>query len=98
MSTRSDMVKAAALVGNATGASRKWKTDAKRRAVDCSRGIVRYKMPAAMVSFKPDGLDVWTEPKRCYMGEVVIQYESVEAAAQMLVNAANAEAKRIDGE
>ena len=49
MSIRSDMVKAAALVGNATGASRKWKTDAKRRAVDCSHGIVRLKMPAAMV-------------------------------------------------
>lgn len=96
MSVRNDMVKAVALVGNATGASRKWKTDAKRKAVDCSRGIVRYKMPPAMVSFQPDGCDVWTEPKRCYMGEVVIQCESVEAAAQLLVNAANVEAKRAD--
>lgn len=95
MSIRSDMVKAAALVGNATGASRKWKTDAKRRAVDCSHGIVRLKMPAAMVSFKPDGCDVLTEPKRSYMGEITIQCESVQEAAQMLVDAANAEAKRL---
>lgn len=90
---RKSMVAAVGLVGNITGASRKWKSQAKRDAVDCSRGITKFTIPSGgKVSFMPNGSAEWVDLGECGPVNVTVEHESIESAAQFRVDVANVSA------